>query len=295
MNRETRVAWFPKTSNLKGNPYWELLQRELDALGVAFETSHNSYWMTYRWLWQYRNRVHALHLHVAQSHYAGANERGSFLRLLLAGCRMTWLREVVSLCRMHSGDSEQDGARYSQAYRRLMGKIFAQPDFLDCICLEEDRLYAHYRELAVVTSTRAANGGSPAKISLRQPGETRTFCGAILCPSSTISRAAQEASDLRIQPASSLLSSTTCQARLGASADGHRKLWQGPHEAFPEGTGPADACLLKITSSVHTTLRVASTTVSCGRSWPAKSPASSLKSLARFFCDGQRVVTEGHR
>ena len=95
-----RVAWFPKASDLPNNPYWELLRRELERMGIEFETSHNSYWMTYRWLWQHRNRVDVLHFHFIQSHYASANQRGSLRRLAkfshyllvarLLGYRIVW-------------------------------------------------------------------------------------------------------------------------------------------------------------------------------------------------------------
>ena len=37
-----RVAWFPKTSDLAGNPYWELLQRHLELEGVEFVDNHET-------------------------------------------------------------------------------------------------------------------------------------------------------------------------------------------------------------------------------------------------------------
>lgn len=76
-----RVAWFPKSTDLTGNPYWPRLQEELEALGVEFETSHSSYWMAHRWLWQHRARVGILHFHFVQPHYAGVDGHVSLRRL----------------------------------------------------------------------------------------------------------------------------------------------------------------------------------------------------------------------
>lgn len=64
-----RVAWFPKTSDLAGNPYWELLQRHLELEGVEFVDNHESYWMTRRWLLRERLNVDVLHFHFIQPQY----------------------------------------------------------------------------------------------------------------------------------------------------------------------------------------------------------------------------------
>ena len=65
-----RVAWFPKSMDLAGNPYWPRLQQELEALGVEFETSHSSNGIGRRWLWHNRRRVGILHFHYVQQFYA---------------------------------------------------------------------------------------------------------------------------------------------------------------------------------------------------------------------------------
>lgn len=95
-----RVAWFPKAADLAGNPYWPRLQAELEALGVEFETSHNSYWTARRWLLDHRRSVDVLHFHFIQPQYMGAGERASLRRLLkfssdlllarLLGYRIVW-------------------------------------------------------------------------------------------------------------------------------------------------------------------------------------------------------------
>lgn len=67
-----RVAAFPKLSDMSSNPYWRLLETNLETLGIQFETSHNSYWMARKWLWRHRNQVNVLHFHFVQPQYAGA-------------------------------------------------------------------------------------------------------------------------------------------------------------------------------------------------------------------------------
>ena len=79
-----QVAWFPKTEDLAGNPYWQRLQEALQGLGVEFETSHNSYWTQRRWLLENRRRVKVLHFHFIQPQYA-IGEKASLRRL----CKFT--------------------------------------------------------------------------------------------------------------------------------------------------------------------------------------------------------------
>lgn len=75
-----QVAWFPKTIDLMGNPYWMLLQQALEGQGVGFVQSHNSYWMQRSWLWRHRKTVQVLHFHFIQPQYAG-NNQASWVRL----------------------------------------------------------------------------------------------------------------------------------------------------------------------------------------------------------------------
>lgn len=82
MNKKVEVAWFPKTNDLAGNPYWERTQQALEELGVVFSTTHNSYWMNRTWLWSNRNHVQVLHLHFIQPFYETSNGRASLRRLL---------------------------------------------------------------------------------------------------------------------------------------------------------------------------------------------------------------------
>lgn len=98
-DKPLRVAWFPRTADLAGNPYWSLLQQNLEASGITFADSHHSAFTQRRWLWGQRGRVQVLHFHFIQPHYA-ADERASWRRLrkftldlLLArllGYRLVW-------------------------------------------------------------------------------------------------------------------------------------------------------------------------------------------------------------
>lgn len=95
-----RVAWFPKAEDLAGNPYWPLLADALTNLGVVFETSHASGWLSGTWLWEHRRSVDVLHFHFVQAHYAGPDDRVSAVRLLklvaylllarVLGYRLVW-------------------------------------------------------------------------------------------------------------------------------------------------------------------------------------------------------------
>jgi len=95
-----RVAWLPKAEDLSGNPYWPLLRDALVELGVAFEDSHASGWLSGQWLWEHRGSVDVLHWHFIQPHYAGPDDRVSGIRLLklvaylllarVLGYRLVW-------------------------------------------------------------------------------------------------------------------------------------------------------------------------------------------------------------
>jgi len=101
-----RVAWFPKAEDLQANPYWTRLQAELEALGVAFETSHNGHWLAGRWLWENRRRVDVLHFHFMEPQYAGVGDTVSARRVLkfaaylalarLLGYRIVWTMHELS-------------------------------------------------------------------------------------------------------------------------------------------------------------------------------------------------------
>ena len=73
-----------------------------------------------------------------------AEDTDFFTRLLLAGCRMAWLPEIVSAYRLHPGNSQNDGARYSRSYLRLLDKLYARCDLPAVVLAERDKLYAHY-------------------------------------------------------------------------------------------------------------------------------------------------------
>lgn len=73
-----------------------------------------------------------------------AEDTDFFLRLLLAGCRMHWLSEIVSVYRVHETNSQWDAIRYKDAHRRLLDKLFARSDVPADVLTERTQLYAHY-------------------------------------------------------------------------------------------------------------------------------------------------------
>ena len=87
------VAWFPKTEDLQGNPYWESLQNKLIELGVRFEDSHNGSFMTKRWLYKNRSRVDILHFHFIQPQYSLGGNKASLRRV-------RWFAENLLLARI---------------------------------------------------------------------------------------------------------------------------------------------------------------------------------------------------
>jgi len=88
-----RVAWFPQSKYLEGNPYWELLQKNLEKLGIEFDISLSGFYLAKRWLWSHRKRVDVLHFHFIQFQYSGESNRVSFKR-------MRWFAENLLLARL---------------------------------------------------------------------------------------------------------------------------------------------------------------------------------------------------
>lgn len=73
-----------------------------------------------------------------------AEDKDLFIRLLYAGCQIDWLREVVSVYRVHENNSQGDGVLYSNSYQKLLNKLFARPDVPKNLMAEKNKLYAHF-------------------------------------------------------------------------------------------------------------------------------------------------------
>ncbi|MCG3207723.1 MAG: hypothetical protein FOGNACKC_01323 [Anaerolineae bacterium] len=73
-----------------------------------------------------------------------AEDTDFFIRLLLAGCHMAWLPEIVSAYRLHPANSQRDGMLYSGAYRKLLDKLFAYPNIPPEVQAKRTQLFAHY-------------------------------------------------------------------------------------------------------------------------------------------------------
>jgi glycosyltransferase involved in cell wall biosynthesis len=71
-------------------------------------------------------------------------DKDFFLRMLIAGCRMSWIKEILCLYRIHQRNSQQDAERYNQARIKLLDKIFNLPNLPVPIFSERNHLYAHY-------------------------------------------------------------------------------------------------------------------------------------------------------
>lgn len=75
---------------------------------------------------------------------AVAEDTDFFLRLMLAGCQMAWMPELVSVYRQHPQNSQQDGQRYSRSYQQLLQKFFTQPQLSRELKLLEPKVRAYY-------------------------------------------------------------------------------------------------------------------------------------------------------
>jgi len=73
-----------------------------------------------------------------------AEDTDFFLRLLLAGCRIDWLPEIVAVYRIHSNSSQWDVIKYRRAHQRLLDKFLIRPEVPDEVRAERTRLYAHH-------------------------------------------------------------------------------------------------------------------------------------------------------
>lgn len=72
-----------------------------------------------------------------------AEDKDFWLRLLLAGCRMEWDREIVCAYRQHAGSSQHDKERYHHSRMRLWDKLYARDDLPECVRSEQPAIYAH--------------------------------------------------------------------------------------------------------------------------------------------------------
>jgi len=78
------------------------------------------------------------------SNMESAEDVDFFVRLLCAGCVMAWWPEIVTLYRVHAGNSQQDGARYSQAYQGMLDRLYSRMDVPPEVLAARDHLYAVY-------------------------------------------------------------------------------------------------------------------------------------------------------
>lgn len=80
-----------------------------------------------------------------------AEDTDFWLRLLLAGCRMEWLPEIVAANRVHRANSQQNVAGYRSGNQRILDKLFSQPDRLpEEILHRKAEIYAHHHLISAL-------------------------------------------------------------------------------------------------------------------------------------------------
>jgi len=77
-----------------------------------------------------------------------AEDTDLWIRLLLAGCRMAWMPDVVSAYRQHGSNSQGDFERYNRSYLMLLDKLYARDDLPEAVVAERPNLYAHYHTVS---------------------------------------------------------------------------------------------------------------------------------------------------
>jgi GT2 family glycosyltransferase len=73
-----------------------------------------------------------------------AEDTDFWIRLLVAGCSMAWIPQVVCAYRQHTASSQGDGGRYQRGFLRLLDKLYARADLPAAVQAERSVLYAHY-------------------------------------------------------------------------------------------------------------------------------------------------------
>lgn len=70
-----------------------------------------------------------------------AEDTDFWIRLLLAGCQMAWLQDIVSAYRWHKSNSQQDDDRYYRSFLYLFDKLFSRSDLPVSVRNQQAYLY----------------------------------------------------------------------------------------------------------------------------------------------------------
>jgi glycosyltransferase involved in cell wall biosynthesis len=70
-----------------------------------------------------------------------SEDKDFFVRLIAAGGRAGWLKELVADYRVHASNSQQDGQAYLRVRNLMYDKIFASPALAPEILAEKEKLY----------------------------------------------------------------------------------------------------------------------------------------------------------
>ena len=76
-----KVVFLPQVECYPENPYWKLLQSNLEQKGVEFVSTEDKLYLQWRWLVRNRGQVDVIHLHHLRHHYS-VNERYASAKLL---------------------------------------------------------------------------------------------------------------------------------------------------------------------------------------------------------------------
>lgn len=63
-----------------------------------------------------------------------------FLRLMLAGCRMDWLKTIVAEYRMHSGSTQDAVVLRAECRQQMLAKLFARTELPESVRAEKDEI-----------------------------------------------------------------------------------------------------------------------------------------------------------
>ncbi len=68
-----------------------------------------------------------------------AEDTDLFLRLMLAGCKMAWQKELLCEYRVHLGSSQKDAATYAASREKMLERLLADPRMPASLVAEADR------------------------------------------------------------------------------------------------------------------------------------------------------------
>lgn len=81
-----------------------------------------------------------------------AEDTDFWIRLLVAGCRMAWMPDIVSAYRRHPDDSQQDLDRYYRSYMQMLDKLYARVDLPSALHTARPAAYTHHHVMGACSA-----------------------------------------------------------------------------------------------------------------------------------------------